>query len=463
MNRSLSLFPTALPLTEKGILERAPDWPRLFGRLQERGAAALLESSGRPGEDSTWNILAGEPEREFIENREGAWLADGTGTHPSPFGVHGFLDEVSLSRPGPGDGNFDPVPFCLSRAWFGVIGYECGPDVVRYPPIPQGPGKTFPLSYFFRPGRILAFNRSTGEYYLFGKPYGWPLHGEMEAPPPFKVSAIRPQSSLEDYTRMVEAAQEYIAQGDIYQANLSQSFRAGWEGDATGLYRHLRISNPSPFMGLFRGRGFTLVSSSPERLIQGQGDGLEMKPIAGTRPRGKDGVEDLQLQWQLRTDGKEQAEHLMLVDLARNDLGRVSRYGTVQVTRYAEVESYAKVHHLVSTVRGRRLPMTGLSDILKSVFPGGTITGCPKIRCMEIIRELEKGPRGFYTGSMGYAAPGGCFDLNILIRSFTLFDDGELDFRAGAGIVADSDPRKEYMETLYKVEALAQALGASLL
>lgn len=262
---------------------------------------------------------------------------------------------------------------------------------------------------------------------------------------------------------MVKAAQAYIARGDIYQANLSHGFRARWTGDVTGLYRHLRDSNPSPFMGLFRGRGFTLASSSPERLIQGQGETLEMRPIAGTRPRGKDEVEDLQLQWQLRTDGKEQAEHLMLVDLARNDLGRVSRYGTVKVVRYAEVETYAKVHHLVSTVQGRRVREAGLSDILKSVFPGGTITGCPKIRCMQVIRELEGGPRGFYTGSMGYAAPGGCFDLNILIRSFTLLDGGELDFRAGAGIVADSDPRKEYMETLYKAEALAQALGASLL
>ncbi|HXL72421.1 MAG TPA: chorismate-binding protein, partial [bacterium] len=144
-------------------------------------------------------------------------------------------------------------------------------------------------------------------------------------------------------------------------------------------------------------------------------------------------------------------------------LGRVSDYGTVEVKRYADVESYARVHHLVSTVQGRKKKNAGVSDVVKALFPAGTITGCPKIRCMEIIRELENRPRGFYTGSMGYVGPGPFFDFNILIRSFTLWDNGLLDFYAGAGIVADSDPAREYLETLYKVEALAQALGTTLL
>jgi anthranilate synthase component 1 len=153
----------------------------------------------------------------------------------------------------------------------------------------------------------------------------------------------------------------------------------------------------------------------------------------------------------------------MLVDLARNDLGKIARYGTVEVSRYADVESYSKVHHLVSRVKARRKSSISVAEVLKSLFPGGTITGCPKIRCMEIIEELEARPRGFYTGSMGYVAPGPCFDFNILIRSFTLLSNGILDFYAGAGIVADSDPEREYMETLHKVEALAQALGTSFL
>jgi anthranilate synthase component 1 len=216
-------------------------------------------------------------------------------------------------------------------------------------------------------------------------------------------------------------------------------------------------------MGLFQGNGFTMVSSSPERLAAGRGDWLETRPIAGTRPRGKNEIEDLQMKVDLRSNVKEQAEHLMLLDLARNDLGRVSCYGTVEVKRYAEVESYAKVHHLVSTVQSHRKKSASLPEILQSLFPGGTITGCPKIRCMEIIEELEGRSRGFYTGSMGYVAPGPCFDFNILIRSFTLFSEGLLEFHAGAGIVADSNPQKEYMETLYKVEALAQALGTTFL
>jgi anthranilate/para-aminobenzoate synthase component I len=262
---------------------------------------------------------------------------------------------------------------------------------------------------------------------------------------------------------MVRKAKSYISAGDIYQANIAQSFQAEWKGSPASLYRILRELNPGPFMGIFKGRDFTVVSSSPERLVTGLGDWLETRPIAGTRPRGKDEIQDLQLQWELKTNHKEQAEHLMLVDLARNDMGRVSRFGTVEMKNFAEVESYAKVHHLVSTIEGRRRVAATVSEILRSFFPGGTITGCPKIRCAEIIEELEKKPRGYYTGSMGFVAPGPCFDFNILIRTFTLFENGKMEFCAGAGIVADSDPQKEYMETLYKVEALAQALGTSLL
>ncbi|HJT23142.1 MAG TPA: anthranilate synthase component I family protein, partial [bacterium] len=280
---------------------------------------------------------------------------------------------------------------------------------------------------------------------------------------PFGIHGLRALSSMTQYETRVKRVQEYISQGDVYQANIAQAFQARWEGSAGTLYRILREMNPGPFMGSFQGNGFTVVSSSPERLAAGQGDWLETRPIAGTRPRGKDDPEDLRLRQELKTNAKEQAEHLMLVDLARNDLGRVSRYGTVEVERYAEIESYARVHHLVSTVRSQRRPDALLSEILKSLFPGGTITGCPKIRCMEIIDEVEQRPRGFYTGSMGYLAPGPCFDFNILIRSFTLFSNGLMEFQAGAGIVADSDPRREYLETLYKVEALAQALGTTLL
>jgi anthranilate/para-aminobenzoate synthase component I len=292
---------------------------------------------------------------------------------------------------------------------------------------------------------------------------GIDLNENYEMSQPFNVGPVEARVSAVQYETMVRQAQDYIGAGDIYQANLAQSFQASWQGSTASLYRLLREMNPGPFMGLFRGPNFTVVSSSPERLVAGRGDWLEARPIAGTRPRGSNELDDLQLKADLQTNAKEQAEHLMLVDLCRNDLGRVSDYGTMEVKRYADVESYSRVHHLVSTVQGRKKKDVHLSEVVKALFPAGTITGCPKIRCMEIIRELEKHPRGFYTGSMGYVGPGPFFDFNILIRSFTLWDEGVLDFYAGAGIVADSDPGREYLETLYKVEALAQALGTTLL
>jgi anthranilate synthase component 1 len=255
---------------------------------------------------------------------------------------------------------------------------------------------------------------------------------------------------------------DYIASGDIYQANLAQSFRMEWSGDASELYGRLRGSNPAPFMGLFKGPDFTLCSSSPERLLTVRSDRIEMRPIAGTRPRGVTSHQDALLRRQLTTSPKEQAEHLMLVDLARNDLGRVARYGSVHVEDFARVEPYAKVQHLVSTVEGRLEKDVSLAQVVDAVFPGGTITGCPKRRCMEILSEVEQGPRGFYTGALGYLAPGLQMDLNILIRTMTLWDGGMLEFHAGAGIVADSKPKREYLETLHKAEALAAALGTSL-
>jgi len=261
----------------------------------------------------------------------------------------------------------------------------------------------------------------------------------------------------------VREALGYIQAGDIYQANLSQAFQSRWTAQPSDLYAILREMNPGPFMALLKGRDFTILSSSPERLLSCRGDLLEAKPIAGTRPRKKDPEEDLRIQWELKNNPKEQSEHLMLVDLLRNDLGKVARYGTVEVEKYAEVESYARVHHLVSTVKAIRHPRAGAGDIFSGLFPGGTITGCPKTRCMQIIEELEEGPRGFYTGSLGYVGPGPVMDFNILIRTFTLLAQGLLDFHAGAGIVAESNPSQEYLETLHKVEALALSLGTSLL
>ncbi len=453
------IFYSQLSLQGEGRLEKSVDWVGLWESWATLGPAIFLESAGMPGEASEWLILAGLPEKEYFESGENYWLADNSGLHKAQFDFWDFANLIENSRTG-----FMPMPFSLSFAWFGILSYEFGvrTQLGKKQKL-SGYSKPVPDFYFFKPSRLIAVNRRSKEYFLFGREFFNPFHEVSRFRIPFNVQDIQSRWSLEDYRVKVQEAQAYIQEGDIYQANLAQSFQTRWEGNAGSLYRILREMNPGPFMGIFKGRNFTIVSSSPERLVSGLGNRIETRPIAGTRPRGRDETQDLQLQVELKTNSKERAEHLMLVDLARNDLGRVARYGTVEVKRYSEVESYAKVHHLVSTVQAQRRESATLSDILKALFPGGTITGCPKIRCMEIIHELEERPRGFYTGSMGYVAPGLCFDLNILIRSFTLYPNGWLEFHAGAGIVADSDPEKEYLETLYKVEALAQALGTSVM
>ena len=440
-----------LELQAQGVLEKYPDFIGLWEQWASRGPSAFLESAGPLLDAGRWLILAGAPEAEFFQGQGQTWWKDSSGSRPAPFDFWGFAEQAAPSRP-----SFSPLPFCLSSSWFGALSYDFG----KASALRQGSQGDF---HFFKPSQVVAVDRVTKEFFLLGREAFDPWRWDGVARRSFEVEGLKPRMGLKAYESMARRAQGYIAQGDIYQANLAQAFDARWKGNAGSLYRSLREINPGPFMGLFKGPGFTLVSSSPERLVCGFGDRLETNPIAGTRPRGADGTEDLRLKVELKTNPKEQAEHLMLVDLARNDLGRVSRYGTVEVTRYAEIESYARVHHLVSTVISRKASPATASEVLQSLFPGGTITGCPKIHCMEIIEELEGGSRGFYTGSMGYLAPGPCFDFNILIRSFTLLDSGFLEFHAGAGIVADSDPRREYLETLYKVEALAQALGTTLL
>jgi anthranilate synthase component 1/para-aminobenzoate synthetase component 1 len=252
---------------------------------------------------------------------------------------------------------------------------------------------------------------------------------------------------------MVRQAKEYIKSGDIYQANLSQRLSTAIEGDPWSLYKILRKINPSPFASFLDFDDVKIVSSSPERLLFVKGEGVETRPIAGTRPRGRDRFEDKKLSRDLILSPKERAEHIMLVDLERNDLGRVCEYGTVEVNELMTLERYSHVIHIVSNIRGRLCPGMDRFSALSACFPGGTITGTPKIRSMEIIDELEKVSRSIYTGSIGYLNYGGEMDLNIVIRTFVIVD-GALYIQVGAGIVADSDPEREYYETLHKAEAL---------
>lgn len=269
---------------------------------------------------------------------------------------------------------------------------------------------------------------------------------------------LEPNITKADFESMVRKCKEYIAAGDIYQANLSQRLSAEiGDADTLALYRILRDINPSPFAAYLDFGDLQLVSSSPERLIRLMGNRADTRPIAGTRRRGKDFDETQDLSVELLTNEKERAEHIMLLDLERNDLGKVCSYGSVEVDELMVIEDYSHVIHIVSNVRGELTRGRDCFDLIRAVFPGGTITGVPKVRCMEIIDELEPVARGPYTGSIGYICNTGDMDLNIIIRTFVV-KDGKAHIQVGAGIVADSDPEREYFETLQKGEALKKAL-----
>jgi len=272
------------------------------------------------------------------------------------------------------------------------------------------------------------------------------------------ASSINYEMKKNDYMNIVKKTKEYIAAGDIFQANLSQRVSA-YIGDKSPwrLYRILSSINPSPFAAFIDFGDYQIISSSPERLLRVKDRIIETRPIAGTRPRGKDVREDELMRAELLLNEKERAEHIMLIDLERNDLGRVSDYGSVGVDEFMITEDYSHVMHIVSNVRGNLAGGKDCFDAIKAAFPGGTITGVPKVRCMEIIDELEPVKRGPYTGSVGYISFSGNMDLNIVIRTFVIKD--EMAFvQAGAGIVADSDPEREYYETLKKAEALIKTL-----
>jgi anthranilate/para-aminobenzoate synthase component I len=261
-----------------------------------------------------------------------------------------------------------------------------------------------------------------------------------------------------DYIGMVRRAKEYIAAGDIFQANLSQRVSADiMHQNPWNLYEVLRVVNPSPFAAFVDYGDYQIVGSSPERLLRVCNGTIETRPIAGTRPRGKNSAEDEQMRRELLLNEKERAEHIMLIDLERNDIGRVSSYGTVRVDELMITEDYSHVMHIVSNITGSLAEGKDCFDVLRASLPGGTVTGVPKVRCMEIIDELEPLRRGPYTGSIGYIGFSGAMDFNIIIRTFVIKNDSAY-VQVGAGIVADSDPEREYDETLNKAEALMKAM-----
>ncbi|MFT4178064.1 MAG: aminodeoxychorismate synthase component I [Thermomonas sp.] len=272
---------------------------------------------------------------------------------------------------------------------------------------------------------------------------------------PARIDEDDPQRYLDGVTKVLD----YLAAGDVFQVNLSRGWHVAFDApvDPAALFQRLRMHNPAPFAGIFRTSHGSVVSASPERLVAVQGREVATRPIAGTRPRF-DGDDDAARIRELVGHPKERAEHVMLIDLERNDLGRVCRAGSVQVDELMTVESYAHVHHIVSNVRGSLRDDTTPGQVIAAVFPGGTITGCPKVRCMQIVAALEGVGRGAYTGAMGWLGRDGDMDLNILIRSAEVEGDA-LRFRTGAGIVIDSDPQRELDETRAKARGMLRALG----
>jgi len=285
--------------------------------------------------------------------------------------------------------------------------------------------------------------------------------GRAPAPEDPTRPRARAVTSRDDYLSRVERALAYIASGDVYQVNLSHRIEVPFEGDPIGLFEALAFRNPAPFAAYLDAGPLRIVSASPERFLSVDGRRLVSGPIKGTRPRGCDAAEDARLAAELRSSAKDRAENVMIADLVRNDLGRVCATGSVTVEQLCALESFATVHHLVSTVSGALRRDRDRVDALRALFPGGSMTGAPKVRAMQIIDELEGEERGVYAGSIGYLSLDGRVDFNIVIRTIVLAA-GRAHLRVGGGIVADSDPESEYRETLDKAQALLETLQARL-
>jgi len=392
----------------------------------------------------------------------------------NPFDVVGELLAIySL------DGCSAGIPFVGGAV--GYFSYDLC-HFIEYLPSTAVDDLNLPECYLAFYDTVIAFDHLQGRTYLVST--GFPeldekkrrqragerlkeMKGKMLSKPPIvrpsvptENTVLKSNFSHKEYLKAVAAAREYICAGDIFQVNLSQRFETDLNILPCELYQRLRKINPAPFAGYLGFDGVSVVSTSPERFLRVQGDWVETRPIKGTRPRGKSVAEDKALADELLSSIKDRAENVMIVDLERNDIGRVCRYGTVEVTELAILETYPTVFHLTSTVKGRLCPGKNRIDLLKATFPGGSITGAPKVRAMEIIDEMEPTRRSVYTGSIGYLSFSGEMDLNIVIRTF-LVKEERAYFQVGGGIVYDSEPEAEYEETLDKARALFQALNLS--
>jgi len=423
---------------------------------------ALLESVARGPARTRFDILFAFPTDEIRLDRDGRVRnADGE----PPFAD--FLDALDaawkserIERSGD-----DELPF--RGGWLLYLGYELAGEIEPKLRLPAAPESTMPVALALRcPAAIIVDHQrmSTRLVVEQGREDLLEALAADVARVETAVQASRAGSQVEEdpphrFLGGVERIHDYLRAGDVFQVNLSREWRVRPDGDVSpaATYAALREANPAPFAGFLQRDTWAIASSSPERLVDVRGDIVQTRPIAGTRARiaGDDDAERVR---ELIGHPKERAEHVMLIDLERNDLGRVSIPGSVEVDELMSVESYAHVHHIVSNVRGRLRPDATPGQIVRAVFPGGTITGCPKVRCMEIIAELEGVGRGAYTGSLGYLNRDGDLDLNILIRTLAI-ERGTIRFRAGAGIVADSIAERELDETRAKAKGMLRALG----
>jgi len=432
-------------------------WDPVF-RLRVRGGAVSV--TAEPGAD--WNGAARDlaQQARALEELE-------------PFeALRAATRLAALQRVPNGGGDFPEA-----EALFGLLAY----DAVRY--LERLPDTTrddlgLPDIDVFLPGKLVRYDLASGEALLLdrlsgdtaeaaeaGARVGAALESARHHAPAAlhgtDLSLFRSNFARPEYEAVVAHTREYVFAGDIFQANLSQRLDGLYALPSLHLYQTLRTVNPSPFAGYLHFGDYELISSSPERLVSLDREGwAETRPIAGTRPRGDRRPEDDALAEELNLDPKDRAEHIMLVDLERNDLGRVCEYGTVRVSELMVNEYYSHVIHIVSNVRGHLHPSRDAVDLAKAMFPGGTITGCPKVRCMEIIDELETVRRGPYTGSFGWIAAR-TLDLNIVIRTLVRIGD-RLFLQVGGGIVADSVPEREYRETLHKAAGMLRAVSAGI-
>ncbi len=430
----------------------------LHARHPER-YPVFLDSAATHGPLGRYSLLLAAPGERICLHKDGHLSGPETGDR--------FCERLSAwwrAERGPQP----PLPWPFAGGWFLYLGYELAGEVEPTLELPQSPLDLVACAW--RMGASLLHDHATGRSVIAAEPGAMDAVGLLADD--YACVALEAATTdvpgagpvVEDdahaYLEACRRALSHIAAGDVYQANLARGWRAPMPQGLTSarLYGRLRAANPGAFAGIARLPGFDILSSSPERLVRVQGRHIDTRPIAGTRPRRASG--DAAEIAELTGSPKEQAEHVMLIDLERNDLGRLCEAGSVRVDEFMVVESYAHVHHIVSNVSGTLRADVEPGDVIRALFPGGTITGCPKVRCMELIGELEGAGRGAYTGAMGYLALDGSLDLNILIRTMTVHR-GEIELRAGAGIVADSDPARELEETRAKARGLLSALGGA--